>query len=300
MLIPFVDAHVNLWELGNKRFSWLMPPFGEGPADPLEAAAVNFALDAYLAAAKNWNVRGVVDIDDYAHPDDALTEAHWLRTVADERGLPDGIVAFAALNDPNVEHLLSQYAAHKSIRGVRHVVAWHPDPSRTFLQRDVTGDADWQAGFGLLEKYNFSFDCQVYPSQISNITTLIDRYPRIPVILNHLGMPVLADTDGETIWREGLQELAARPNTYIKISGLRYIRRPWKRENIRSYIRTAIEIFGPGRCLFGSDFPIDKVFASFNAHMDAYHSIVSDLSEEGRRDMFGRNANSVYRLGVTL
>lgn len=298
--IPFIDAHVHLWELGNLRYSWLMPPFGEGPAGPTEAIAVDYGLDAYLADAKHWDVRGIVHIDAGAHPDDALPETHWLQAMADKRGMPNGIVAFAALNDPKIEALLAAHAAHKNVRGIRHIVGWHPDPAKTYATRDVTGDADWQAGFALLKKFNLSFDCQVYPSQLGNMAALIARHPETMVILNHLGMPILADSDGEVIWREGLQKLAALPNTCIKLSGVGFIHRRWTMENIRRCILTAIELFGPARCLFASDFPTDKLFDTFDAHLNAYHAIVADFSEDERRDMFGRNANRVYRLGIAL
>jgi predicted TIM-barrel fold metal-dependent hydrolase len=298
--IPFVDAHVHLWELGNRRYPWLMPPFGEGPTDELEIIAVKFGLDNYLSTAKHCDVRGIIHIDADAHPDDAQPETHWLQAMANQCGMPIGVVASATLNNPKIEAILARHAAHKCVRGVRHVAALHPDPNKTYSPRDVTSDAGWQAGFALLKKYNLSFDCQVYLGELSAMTKLIGEHPETPVILNQLGMAMLAGTDVEVLRLEDLQKLAELPNTYMKLSGLRHIRRPWNVDNIRAYILTTIEAFGTRRCLFASDFPIDELFDSFDSHLDAYQAIVSDFSNEEQRDMFGRNANRVYRLGISL
>jgi predicted TIM-barrel fold metal-dependent hydrolase len=301
MTLPFVDAHVHLWNLaGDIRYPWLTPPFGDGPAGPTEEIAVNYGLDQYLADAKSWDVRGIVHVDAGAAPADALKETEWLQAMADARGMPNAIIAFAALNDPQLEALLAGHAAHPNVRGIRHIVGWHPDPVRSYAARDVVADADWQAGFALLRKYNLSFDCQVYPSQFAGMAALAAKHPDIPVILNHLGMPILADSDGEQVWRDGLKLLATQTQICIKLSGVGFIHRRWTAENIRSFILTAIDLFGPGRCLVASDFPTDKLFDSFGAHLDAYDEILSGFSDGERRAMFGRNANRVYRLGLDL
>jgi predicted TIM-barrel fold metal-dependent hydrolase len=302
MMLPFVDAHVHLWNLaGDIRYPWLTPPFHEDrPAGSTQAIAVNYGLDEYLADAAGWNVKGIVHVDAGAHPDDALKETEWLEGIAAKRGMPNAIVAFAALDDPRVEALLESHAAHPHVRGVRHIVGWHHDPARTYSARDVTADAPWAAGFALLKKYKLSFDCQVYPSQLANMAALAGRHPDIPVILNHLGMPILADSDGEQVWRDGLKKLAAQPQVCIKLSGVGFIHRRWTLENVRSFIFTAIDLFGPERCLVASDFPTDKLFDSFAAHLDVYDAILSGFSDTERRAMFGRNAVRVYRMGLDL
>ncbi len=299
-MIPFVDAHVHLWDLGHIRYPWLTPPFGDGPAGKTEAIAVNYGLDDYLADAAKWNVRGIVHVDAGADPADAFKETEWLQAMADRHSMPNAIIAFAALNDPDLERVLARHAAHAHVRGIRHIVGWHRDPVKSYAKRDVTQDEDWQAGFGLLGKYNLSFDCQIYPSQFAGFAALAARHPGIPVILNHLGMPILADADGERMWREGLAKLAALPNMHIKLSGVGFIHRRWTIENIRPFMLTAIDLFGPERCLVASDFPTDKLFDSFDAHLAAYHKILGGFSEAERRAMFGGNAVRVYRLGISL
>jgi predicted TIM-barrel fold metal-dependent hydrolase len=298
--IPFVDAHVHLWDLGHIRYPWLTPPFREGPAGVTQPIAVNYGLDEYLADAAKWNVRGMVHVDAGAEPADALKETQWLQGLADRRGMPQAIVAFAALNDPKIEALLEAHAAHPNVRGIRHIVGWHRDPMRSYAARDVTADTAWQAGFSLLKKYSLSFDCQVYPSQFANMAALAARHPDIPVILNHLGMPIVSDADGEAEWRDGLKQLAAVPNVCIKLSGVGFIHRRWTVESIRPWLLTAIELFGPQRCLVASDFPTDKLFDSFDAHMAAYHHILSEFNETEQRAMFAGNTVRTYRIKIEV
>jgi predicted TIM-barrel fold metal-dependent hydrolase len=299
-MLPFVDAHVHLWDLDHIRYPWLTPPFADGPAGTTEAIAVNYGQDDYLADAAGWNVRGIVHVDAGADPADALKETQWLQAMADRRGMPNTIIAFAALNDPDLEPLLARHAAHPNVRGIRHIVGWHHDPLRSYAERDATGDADWQAGFALLKKYDLSFDCQLYAGQFAGFAALAARHPEIPVILNHLGMPILSDADGEEMWREGLKKLGALPNLHIKLSGVGFIHRRWTVENIRPFLLTAIDLFGPQRCLVASDFPTDKLFDSFDAHMTAYREILGEFSDAEQRAMFAGNAVRIYRLGISL
>jgi len=297
--IPFVDAHVHLWDLSRLRYPWLTPPFsGDGPNGSVEAIARPYLPADYRRDAAAWNLVGAVHVEAGAAPADALAETEWLEGLAKAEGLPSGIIAFAALDDPNVETLLAAHAAHPRVRGVRHIVNWHADPRRTYMPRDVTGDAAWRAGFGLLAKHGLSFDLQCYPGQMAGLATLIARHPDIPVILNHAGMPVDTDAAGLGVWRAGMTALAALPHVAVKLSGFGFIHRAWTREQIRPYVLDTIDLFGPDRCLFASDFPTDKLFGSFDRHMEAYNAIVADFPEDHRRALFGRNADRIYRLGL--
>jgi predicted TIM-barrel fold metal-dependent hydrolase len=296
---PFVDAHVHLWDLSHIRYPWLMPPFAEdGPNGSVEPIAKDYGLDDYLADARGWDVRGIVHVDAGAEPADALKETDWLQAMTDARGMPNAIVAFAALNDPEVEALLAAHAERWSVRGIRHIVNWHPDPVRTYTPRDVTGDEAWAAGFALLGKYGLSFDLQAYPGQFPGLAPLLERHPEVPVMINHAGMMV--GESGREEWRAGMRALAAIPHVAVKISGIGFAFRPWTIEQMRSYVLETIELFGTDRAMFASDFPTDKLFGGFDQHLDAYNAIVADFSDDERRGLFAGNANRLYRLGLTL
>jgi predicted TIM-barrel fold metal-dependent hydrolase len=298
--IPFVDAHVHLWDLGHIRYPWLTPPFTEGPAGVTEPIAHDYRIDDYCADAKRWNVKGIVHIDAGADPAQALDETEWLEGIAAERGMPNAIVAFAPLHDLGVEPLLEAHAANPHVRGIRQIVNWHTNPLRTYTPHDVTQDDQWWAGFGLLARYGLSFDLQCYAGQMAGLAPLIERHEDIPVIINHVGMPIPSEREGLTRWRHGLRTLARSPHVSIKLSGVGFIDRDWTTDSIRPFLLEAINLFGTGRCLFASDSPTDKLFAPFDQHLAAYHAIVAEFSEDERRDLFGRNANRVYRLELDL
>ena len=296
---PFVDAHVHLWDLSHIRYPWLMPPFAEdGPNGSVEPIARDYGLDDYLADARSWDVRGIVHVDAGADPADALKESDWLQAMADARGMPNAIVAFAALDDPKVEALLAAHAERRSVRGIRHIVNWHSDPVRTYTPRDVTGDEAWATGFALLGKYGLSFDLQAYPGQFPGLAPLLERHPEVPVMINHAGMMV--GESGRDEWRTGMRALAAIPHVAVKISGIGFAFRPWTIEQMRDYVLETIELFGTDRAMFASDFPTDKLFGGFDQHLDAYNAVVADFSDDERRALFAGNANRLYRLGLTL
>ncbi|MET0179136.1 MAG: amidohydrolase family protein [Novosphingobium sp.] len=298
--IPFVDAHVHLWDLGGAiRYAWLTPPFGsDGPNGNVEKIAVDYGLDEYLADAAQWNVVGIVHVDAGADAAQALDETRWLQGIAEKRGMPNGLVGFAALDDPDVEALLEKQAAFRNIRGIRHIVNWHTNPQKTYSAADATQKPEWERGFAALARHRLSFDLQCYPGQMAHVAQIAGRHPDVPVMINHMGMPVLADPDGRAAWRHGMTALASLPQVAVKLSGLGFIDRAWTVETMRPLVLETIELFGTDRAMFASDFPTDKLFAGFDKCLGALDAITADFSDDERRDMFGRNAARLYRLDI--
>lgn len=295
--LPFIDAHVHLWELSRLRYPWLTPPFADGPAGSVAAIARDYRLDDYLAEAAGWDVRGIVHVDAGADPAQALAETDWLQGLADARGLPSAIVAFADLAAPDVDDLLAAHAAHPAVRGIRHIVNWHPDPRRSYTPRDVTGDAAWARGYAALARHGLSFDLQAYPGQFAGLARLLARHPETPVMVNHAGMMVPGE---EAEWRRGMAALAALPHVAVKLSGFGFTRRPFDPAYAREVIRAAIDLFGADRAMLASDFPTDRLFGTFDAHLGAYADAIADLTDAERRAIFAGNANRLYRLGIDL
>ncbi len=290
----FVDTHVHLWQLDRLRYPWLTPPFNpDGPNGSVAAIAHDYTLDDYFADAAGFAVTKIVHIDAGAHHNDALAETEFLQALAETSGHPDAIVAFAALDDPNVERLLAQHAGNRNVRGIRHILNWHSDPRRTYTGRNLLDDDGFARGYGLLAKYKLSFDLQIYPGQMQQAAALAARHPDIPLIVNHMGMPVDADL-GE--WRAGLDALSALPHAAVKISGFGFIDRNWTVETIRPLVLETIDHFGPQRCAFASDFPTDKLFNTYGAAMSAYDEITKDFSAGERDALFAASAERIYRI----
>jgi len=297
-IVRFVDAHIHLWKLDRLSYPWLMPPFADdGPNGSVEAIARDYGLDDYFKDAAGYNVTKLVHIDAGADPKDALDETHWLQAMADAgRGFPNAIIGFAALNDPNVEALLAQHAMSRNVRGIRHIINWHPDPKRTYTPRNLLEDGAFARGYALLAKYRLSFDLQIYPNQMTQAYQLAKANPDVPVILNHTGMPVDRDAAGIAAWKSGMKLLATLPNVATKISGLGFIDRHWTEEGMRPIVLEAIDAFGIERSLFASDFPTDKLFNSYSRQLEFYDDVTRDFSASERDALFAANAERIYKI----
>lgn len=299
--IPFVDAHVHFWDLTRLRYDWLTPPFGEGgPNGDVSLIARTYLPADYLVDVARWNVAGVVHVDAGARPEEDWAETVWLDRLADSVGLPTGIVAFADLTSPSVEDALSRQLSSSRVRGIRQIVNWHAETSRTYTLHDLTISAAWRSGFAKLAEFGLSFDLQCYPGQVPAVASLLSRHEGVPVFLNHMGMPVVSDPGGVERWRAGLKALAAFPQVAIKLSGMGFAWRDWTEDRVRPLILEAIEIFGIERAMFASDLPTDLLFGTPERHLSAYHSIVADFTLAERRALFGGNANRLYRLNLDL
>jgi predicted TIM-barrel fold metal-dependent hydrolase len=299
--IPFVDAHVHFWDLAHLRYPWLQPPFAnDGPNGSVEPIARTYLPGDYRAEAAGWNVVGAVHVDAGADPQDALAETLWLERLGADTGMPDAIVGFADLSDPNVGQLLARHAEHKRVRGIRHIVNWHPDPQRSYTSADLTRTDRWAAGFARLAQAGLSFDLQCYPAQMIAVARVVQRHPDVPIMINHLGMPVLTDPDGLADWRTGMATLARLPQVSVKLSGLGFIRRDWDASLVRRFVAETIDLFGPERVMAASDFPTDRLFGSYGRVMSALADAIGELTLAERRAVWGGNACRLYRLDPSI
>jgi predicted TIM-barrel fold metal-dependent hydrolase len=296
--IPVVDPHIHLWDLERNYYPWLMQrPLPSSVAGDVSPIARSYRLDHYLGESTRWKVVACVHVDAGFDPADPVAETRWLQALAAESGFPQGIVAAAQLHDPAVERVLEAQAAFPNVRGIRHIINWHRDAAKTYVDRpDLLTDSAWNAGFALLRRHGLSFDLQLYPSQMQEAAALAARHPDTMIILNHAGMPVDRDADGLAAWQAGIRALAAQPNVAVKISGLGMMDWHWTTESLRPYVLETIEIFGVSRCMFASNFPVDRLYSSFDTLFDAFDEIVAAFSADERRALFAENAQRLYRL----
>ena len=274
---PIVDPHHHLWDLERFSYPWLSArPLPASVAGDVAPIAKSYLLDDYLADTAKQKVVKSVHVDAGFDPAQPVEETRWLQSIADQRGFPHGIVARAELHRPDVETTLASHCRFPNVRGIRHIVNWHPDPAKTYVTKpDFLTDPAWLRGFAQLKRYNLSFDLQLYPSQMADAAALAAAHGDTTIILNHAGMPVDRDPEALSLWRAGMRALGAQPNVWVKISGLGMVDWRWTEQSIRPFVLETIEIFGPDRCMFASNFPVDKLYSSFDALYDAFKSIVS-------------------------
>jgi predicted TIM-barrel fold metal-dependent hydrolase len=291
-----VDAHHHLWKLSaGYNYPWLQDtPSGEGMLGSLAPIVRDYLAADYRHDTEAYDVAKSVHIE--AVPADAITETKWLQSVADGDGIPSAIVARVELAKPEAEKLMAEHAAFRNVRGIRQIANWHKDGRYTFTSHDCLEDAAWRAGYRLLKKYGLSFDMQLYAGQMPAAAALARANPETMMVINHTGMPLERDEEGLAAWRMGMRLLAAEPNVAIKISGLGMVDHAWSEAGIRPFVLGAIDYFGTDRAMFGSNFPVDKLYSSFDALYGAFESIVASFSESEQAKLFHDNALRIYRI----
>lgn len=233
---------------------------------------------------------------------DCLAEAHWASAQLSRREKHYLLIPSAPLEDPAVEATLAELATDGRVRGIRQILNYKPSWPRNDRLGELLDNLQWQAGFDRLPEYGFSFDMQLNPHQFQKAATLIEAYPEMTVIIDHLGSPTLADLtepDKASRYWQGMKRFAARENTYIKISMLAYTDRNWDQvDAITEAVNRIIETFGIERCFFASNFPVDlnegwtadRLFTAFRKLVQTKYSIAN------QQKLFADNAMRAYRV----
>lgn len=291
-----VDAHHHVWDTEHHCYPWLSgPPYRPSIAGNISPIAKNYLIDDLRRDASSYDLRKSVHVD--GGWDEPLSETRWLQELAATNGLPNAIVAGVKLHQPDIAAQLEMHAAARNLRGVRQILNWDPDPWLTFTDRaDYMSDHDWLAGYALLARHDLSFDLQVYPWQLKGAAQLASRYPKTTVILNHAGMPFHPRGAGLESWRHGMRLLAKNPNAAVKISGLGMLDWQWTTQSIRPLVLETIDIFRVERCMFGSNFPVDRLYSSFEKLYQSYEEIVGDFATGEQEQLFSSNAERYYRI----
>lgn len=299
-MVRLIDAHMHLWSLSRQYYGWLQDdPLPNNPAGDMSLiAGRDYLVGDYLSDLAGVEVEACVHVECGLPLKDQLAETRWLETLADVTRLPTAIVAGARLEHPAAGIELAAQAARPRVRGVRQILNWHADPLKTYTPRDLLRDEAWLNGFGRLARHELSFDLQIYPSQMQSAAELAGRHPETTIILNHAGMPTDRDPAGLKTWRDGLAALARHQNVSAKISGLAMVDRSWTPDSLRPFIRTVIDTFGPERCLFGSNFPVEKVHGDFARHLEAFMDAISVFAAADQALVLEGTARRIYRLAA--
>jgi len=299
--MEIVDPHHHLWDLELNRYPWLsedMSDRGWGDLGPLKKSyrVADLLADAEAAGVtllKSVHVQANYD------PSDPVGETIWLEKTAANpasRGFPHGIVGFADLSAPDVDSVLAAHCAHGRIRGIRQVLNRHPDPRLNRAPKDFLTDPAWRRGLSRLADHELSFDVQVYHHQMAAVADVVAENPDITFILDHAGMPAERDDENLAGWHEGIARLAAAPNMVVKLSGFGMVETDWTASSIRPFVLHCIESFGPERAMFASNFPVDRLMATYGRLWAAYDEIVSDFTTAERYALFRGTAERTYRI----
>jgi predicted TIM-barrel fold metal-dependent hydrolase len=295
---PIVDPHQHFWDLGRNYYPWLCDPkpvpFRYGDYTALKR---NYLPPDYLRDAGALTIVKTVHVQANWDTTDPVGETRWLDAVAPECGYPNAIVGAAYFARDDIERVLAGHAKSKLTRGVRNFPVAAAKPSEA--KRGEAGSMDdpkWRRGYALLERHGFLFDVQTPWWHFDALAELARDFPTTQIVIVHTGLPVDRSEEGLAGWRTALDTVAAQPNVAIKISGLGRPGLPWTLTANGPIIRDAINIFGPERCMFASNFPVDGLTGSFQMIYGGFRAAVSNRPVEERRMLFHDNAVRIYRL----
>ncbi len=299
---PIVDAHQHFWDLELNYLPWLC----DEPAIPFRYGDYSALRKSYLPAdylrdSAGHNIVKTVHVETEWDPVDPVGETRWLQTVINSSGFPHAIVAQARLDRDDVEAVLAGHAAFAQVRGIRHKPreAGTPDQVEPGAPGSM-GDPSWRRGYAMLARHGLSFDLQTPCWHLAEAAELARDFPNTQIILNHTGLPSDRSEQGLAGWREAMRTLAREPNVACKISGLGQPGRPWTAESNGPIVLDTIAIFGVERCMFASNFPVDRLVADFDTIYAGFKTIVAHLSQAEQAALFHDNAIRLYRLEFSV
>jgi len=287
--IKMIDPHCHLWALQNKIYTWLESPnLLLGNLKPIKK---DYLISDYYQESKRFKIEKIVVIE-AANPAYSHQEIKWLTHLNDNRLA--GIVAGIDLNHQQAQASLAWYATEPKIKGVRQIISWHHNKRYCAVNRsDYLTDKTWLNHYSLLKKYHLSFDMLGNPQQLPMVLMLANRFPDIDMILNHTATPIKDELEA---WKKNCHDLAKCSNITVKISGFGMLDHQFTIDKIRDQVLYMIDCFGIDRCAFASNFPVDKLYTSFDQLWSGYFSIVSKFSVDEKIKLFYKNAKAIYRL----
>ena len=290
-----IDAHHHIWL--QKDLPWLLGPSQPRIFGSYDAIKRDYPMTEYLTDASTSGITQSVYVQANWAPNWAHDEVAWVEAEAERHGMIGGIVGYADFSVDDVRPALERMKPYSRMRGLRQQLHWHENPAFRFAPHaELARDPRVQRNVALLADYNWSFDLQVFPAQMAGAAELAASCPDVTFVLQHAGM--LEDTSkaGWEQWREGMKRLSDNPNVVTKLSGLGTFSHRCNPELIQQIIEETLSFFDADRCMFGSNFPIEKMWASYSELLSAFQTATASLGDEQRRAIFHDTAARVYRL----
>ena len=293
--MKLVDAHFHVWRKAD--LPWLQGPMQPRIFGAYEPIRRDYSIEEYLADIEGTGVAKAVYVQANWPPDQALAEAAWIESLTKEHGWPHGYVGYADMTTEDVRPALDRLARFPHLRGIRQQLHWHDNPLYRFAATpDLSRDPVVQKNVARLADYRLTFDLQVFAPQMPGAADLADACPDVTLVLQHAGM--LEDTTeaGRAEWRQGMAALARRPNVMAKLSGLGTFIHRVDTVHIAWLTTETVALFGADRCLWGSNFPIEKLWTDYASLVSAHRKAAGGLAEAERQAIFHDTACRVYRL----
>ena len=274
-----IDAHHHLWHYNPERDGWI--------TEDMRAIRADFTPYDLLRELKTNEMDGSVVVQ----ADPSETETAFLVDIADRHDFVRGVVGWIDLCSPYAAERLQFYKnTAPKLKGFRHIVQSEPDDR--FLLRD-----DFCRGLALLRPYDYTYDILIYPRQLPAALELVERFPEQAFVIDHLAKPNIRGSVMEP-WTKQMQALAAHPNVWCKVSGMVTEANwaHWRQEDFTPYLDVIFAAFGPERLLFGSDWPVCLVAATYGEVKQIVLTYMAGQGAEAIAGVMGENAKRFYHL----
>ncbi|TDE44818.1 amidohydrolase [Flavobacterium rhamnosiphilum] len=273
-----IDSHQHFWKYHPVKDAWI--------SDAMKVIQRDFLpADLYPLLEKN-NIDGCIAVQ----ADQSEYETHFLLLLAKENDFIKGVVGWIDLRAANLEARLEHFFQFKKLKGFRHIVQGEPEVD--FLLQE-----DFCKGIAKLAKYNFTYDLLIFPKHLPVAVEFVKRFPNQKFVIDHLAKPDFRQTDF-TEWEKGMREIARYPNVMCKVSGLvtEADWNNWKEADFTYCLDVVTEVFGVNRLMFGSDWPVSLLAASYGESWDIVEHYFSKFSNEEQDKLWGGNAIEFYHL----
>lgn len=270
-----LDAHQHFWKYSAAEYPWMKRGW------PIRHDFLPPDLAPLLARA---GLDGCIAVQ----AQQSLEENRFLLGLADAHSIVKGVVGWVDLRSKKVDVQLAEFSRHPKFVGVRHVVQDEPDDN--FLIRK-----DFTNGIGRLAQFKLTYDLLVFPKQLPAAIRLVKKFPNQPFVLDHIAKPPIK-SGVISPWREQICELARHPNVMCKVSGMvtEANWKSWKKADFRPYLDVVFEVFGSGRLMFGSDWPVALLAGTYARVFDVAHRYCTALTAAEQKKIFGGNAVRFY------
>jgi predicted TIM-barrel fold metal-dependent hydrolase len=286
--IPFVDTHFHLHDLKNPnlKYAWLEWDAIHGYLGNIDAIKpIHYWIEDYIAEIRFSNVPKAVHVQAALGIADPVEETKWLQAFADKTGYPHGIIAECHLQDADAEAVLNRQMQYRNVRGIRD-----------FGRGDYLIDPAWQAGLKLLARHNLVYCLDTRQELFGQVKALAGKVPETVICVDHCGFPRERTPEYFRAWRKGLDEMARADNIWMKVSGLGMGDHHWTVESLRPWVMACIEAFGTERIVFGTNWPVDRMYSSYPDVINAYAALIRGFSAAEQRAMFSANAERLFRI----
>jgi L-fuconolactonase len=273
-----IDSHQHFWKFDPIRDSWIN--------DDMMVIKRDFLPSDLEPLLQENQFDGCVAVQ----ADQSEFETEFLLDLAKDNDFIKGVVGWVDLRAENIEERLEYYSQYEKLKGFRHIVQEEPDINFMLLE-------SFQNGISKLAKYNFTYDILIFPKHLENAAKLVAKFPEQKFVIDHLAKPDFRQTDFAA-WEKGIRTIAQFPNVMCKVSGLvtEADWNNWKYEDFVFCLDTLFSAFDIDRLMYGSDWPVSLLAASYSECVNIIEKYMSNYSEADKRKLFGENATRFYGL----